>query len=117
MDSWSDSMIWAMDVQHQPLQKFSTGQVCFSKCTLTKYIHFFLGPPPDTCLPDSCSQGELVYIGDLERGFGLATQEPWIQFTSIRENILFGKEYDARFYQEVVEACALSDDLNVRALQ
>ncbi|KAF7254110.1 Multidrug resistance-associated protein 7 [Varanus komodoensis] len=59
------------------------------------------------------SHGEHVYICDLEKGFGLATQEPWIQFTSIRENILFGKKYDARFYQDVIEACALSDDLNI----
>ncbi|XP_063161458.1 ATP-binding cassette sub-family C member 10 isoform X2 [Candoia aspera] len=59
------------------------------------------------------SQGEQVYIWDLEKGFGLAAQEPWIQFTSIRENILFGKEYDARFYQEVIDACALSEDLNI----
>lgn len=65
---------------------------------------------------DACSLGEQMYIWDLEKGFGLATQEPWIQFTSIRENILFGKEYDARFYKEVIEACALSDDLNVSIL-
>lgn len=65
---------------------------------------------------DAYSRGEQVYVWDLEKGFGLATQEPWIQFTSIRENILFGKEYDARFYQEVIEACALSDDLNVSVL-
>ncbi|XP_039245421.1 multidrug resistance-associated protein 7 isoform X3 [Pipra filicauda] len=58
-------------------------------------------------------QGGRVYICDLEQGFGLATQEPWIQFTTIRENILFGREYDARLYEEVVEACALSEDLNI----
>ncbi|NXN15001.1 MRP7 protein, partial [Indicator maculatus] len=58
-------------------------------------------------------QGGRVYICDLERGFGLATQEPWIQSTTVRENILFGREYDARLYKEVVEACALSDDLNI----
>ncbi|KAM8809111.1 ATP-binding cassette sub-family C member 10 [Eudromia elegans] len=58
-------------------------------------------------------QGGQVYVCDLEQGFGLATQEPWIQFTSVRENILFGKEYDARLYEKVVEACALSEDLNV----
>ncbi|NXA51711.1 MRP7 protein, partial [Nothocercus julius] len=58
-------------------------------------------------------QGGQVYICDLEQGFGLATQEPWIQFTSVRENILFGKEYDARLYEKVVEACALSEDLNI----
>ncbi|KAM6461779.1 ATP-binding cassette sub-family C member 10 isoform 2-T3 [Liasis olivaceus] len=59
------------------------------------------------------SQGDQVYVWDLEKGFGLAAQEPWIQFTSIRENILFGKEYDAQFYQEVIDSCALSDDLNI----
>ncbi|XP_027537873.1 multidrug resistance-associated protein 7 isoform X2 [Neopelma chrysocephalum] len=61
-------------------------------------------------------QGGRVYICDLEQGFGLATQEPWIQFTTIRENILFGREYDARLYEEVVEACALSEDLNEKEL-
>ncbi|NWS95557.1 MRP7 protein, partial [Mionectes macconnelli] len=58
-------------------------------------------------------QGGRVYVCDLEEGFGLATQEPWIQFTTVRENILFGQEYDARLYEEVVEACALSEDLNI----
>ncbi|NWW00316.1 MRP7 protein, partial [Machaerirhynchus nigripectus] len=58
-------------------------------------------------------QGGRVYVCDLEQGFGLATQEPWIQFASVRENILFGREYDARLYEEVLEACALSEDLNI----
>ncbi|XP_074899136.1 ATP-binding cassette sub-family C member 10 isoform X2 [Buteo buteo] len=58
-------------------------------------------------------QGGQVYVCDLEQGFGLATQEPWIQFTTVRENILFGRAYDARLYEEVVEACALSKDLNI----
>ncbi|NXP50331.1 MRP7 protein, partial [Heliornis fulica] len=58
-------------------------------------------------------QGGRVYVCDLEQGFGLATQEPWIQFTTVRENILFGREYDARLYEEVVEACALREDLNI----
>lgn len=58
-----------------------------------------------------------MYVWNLEQGFGLATQEPWIQFCTVRENILFGKEYNARHYQEVLEACALSDDLNVSALE
>ncbi|NXK85455.1 MRP7 protein, partial [Formicarius rufipectus] len=58
-------------------------------------------------------QGGRVYVCDLEQGFGLATQEPWIQFTTVRENILFGREYDARLYEKVVEACALSEDLNI----
>ncbi|NXQ47309.1 MRP7 protein, partial [Catharus fuscescens] len=58
-------------------------------------------------------QGGQVCVCDLEQGFGLATQEPWIQFTTVRENILFGREYDARLYEEVLEACALSEDLKI----
>lgn len=58
--------------------------------------------------------GGLVYVADGENGLALAAQEPWIQHASVRDNILFGKSYDAAFYRAVVEACALADDLAVR---
>ncbi|XP_058410287.1 ATP-binding cassette sub-family C member 10 isoform X3 [Diceros bicornis minor] len=54
-----------------------------------------------------------VAVWGLSKGFGLATQEPWIQFATIRDNILFGKTFDAQLYQEVLEACALNDDLSI----
>lgn len=54
-----------------------------------------------------------VAVSDLSKGFGLATQEPWIQCATIRDNILFGKAFDAQLYREVLEACALIDDLSV----
>ncbi|XP_077460374.1 ATP-binding cassette sub-family C member 10 isoform X2 [Stigmatopora argus] len=55
----------------------------------------------------------VVYVADREHGLALATQEPWIQHASVRDNILFGKHYDASFYRAVVEACALTDDLSI----
>ncbi|XP_072104805.1 ATP-binding cassette sub-family C member 10 isoform X2 [Mobula birostris] len=57
-------------------------------------------------------EGE-VYISTQVEGFGLAAQEAWIQFATIRENILFGNQFDGKRYQEVVEACALLEDLKV----
>ncbi|XP_052048462.1 ATP-binding cassette sub-family C member 10 [Apodemus sylvaticus] len=54
-----------------------------------------------------------VAVSDLSKGFGLATQEPWIQCATIRDNILFGKTFDAQLYREVLEACALNDDLSI----
>uniref|UniRef100_A0A8C0WR33 ATP-binding cassette sub-family C member 10 n=1 Tax=Castor canadensis TaxID=51338 RepID=A0A8C0WR33_CASCN len=54
-----------------------------------------------------------VGVWGLSKGFGLATQEPWIQFATIRDNILFGKTFDAQLYGEVLEACALNDDLSI----
>ncbi|KAG8512068.1 Multidrug resistance-associated protein 7 [Galemys pyrenaicus] len=54
-----------------------------------------------------------VAVHGLSKGFGLATQEPWIQFATIRDNILFGKTFDAQLYKEVLEACALNDDLSI----
>ncbi|XP_077379727.1 ATP-binding cassette sub-family C member 10 isoform X2 [Festucalex cinctus] len=53
----------------------------------------------------------VVYVSDRERGLGLVAQEPWIQHASVRDNILFGKSFDATFYRAVVEACALADDI------
>ena len=37
-------------------------------------------------------------------------QNAWIQSGSIRDNILFGKKYNSKWYQKVVEACALEKD-------
>jgi ABC-type multidrug transport system fused ATPase/permease subunit len=39
-------------------------------------------------------------------------QHAWIQNASIRDNILFGKPYDAQLYSDVVKACALLPDFD-----
>ena len=38
-------------------------------------------------------------------------QQAWIQNCTLRDNILFGKDYDEKLYKEVIEACALTPDL------
>eukprot|EP00656_Telonema_subtile_P007441 TRINITY_DN13499_c0_g1_i1.p1 TRINITY_DN13499_c0_g1~~TRINITY_DN13499_c0_g1_i1.p1 ORF type:complete len:1204 (+),score=301.64 TRINITY_DN13499_c0_g1_i1:298-3909(+) len=38
-------------------------------------------------------------------------QQPWIQNCSLRDNILFGREFDEQRFQKVLEACALIDDI------
>lgn len=40
-------------------------------------------------------------------------QYAWIQNASVRNNILFGKEYDEDWYDAVVDACALTPDLEM----
>uniref|UniRef100_A0AAY4DHX2 ATP-binding cassette sub-family C member 10 n=1 Tax=Denticeps clupeoides TaxID=299321 RepID=A0AAY4DHX2_9TELE len=57
--------------------------------------------------------GGSLYVQGRAGGFGLAAQEPWLQHGTVRDNILFGREFDQNFYQSVIEACALSDDLNI----
>ncbi|KAM3930652.1 ATP-binding cassette sub-family C member 10 isoform 2-T3 [Leptodactylus fuscus] len=54
-----------------------------------------------------------LFVAHQEFGFGFVAQESWIQFATIRENILFGKEYEERLYKEVLEACALTQDLSI----
>lgn len=60
--------------------------------------------------------------GDMRRTAGSVTmgasrafcpQYAWIQNTTVRENILFGKEYHRKWYDEVVDACALRADLDM----
>ena len=60
--------------------------------------------------------------GDMRRISGSVTmgasrafcpQYAWIQNTTVRENILFGKDYNRRWYDEVVDACALRADLDM----
>ncbi|KAG6828729.1 hypothetical protein H0H92_006917 [Tricholoma furcatifolium] len=61
-------------------------------------------------------------IGDMTRREGkvilsgsvaYAPQNPWILSATVRENILFSHEYDETFYNLVIEACALGQDLSL----
>ncbi|ROW05942.1 hypothetical protein VPNG_08472 [Cytospora leucostoma] len=40
-------------------------------------------------------------------------QYAWIQNTTVKENILFGKEMDRSWYKKVIKACALQQDLEM----
>ena len=46
-------------------------------------------------------------------GFGYAAQEPWVQNGSVRDNIVFGRPFDAARYHRVLFACALLPDLDL----
>ena len=54
-----------------------------------------------------------ISVNNLLGGFGLTTQESWIQHATLRDNVLFGEEFDADKYEEVLKACALLDDIKV----
>ncbi|KAF9578851.1 hypothetical protein BGW38_005154, partial [Lunasporangiospora selenospora] len=53
--------------------------------------------------------------GASDRGSGIAyvAQTAWLQNTSIRNNILFGREFDQARYDAVVEGCALITDFEI----
>ena len=44
---------------------------------------------------------------------GYVPQQPWIQNKSLRDNILFRRQHDDFYYDKVIEACALQEDLNI----
>ncbi|EPX71531.1 glutathione S-conjugate-exporting ATPase Abc2 [Schizosaccharomyces octosporus yFS286] len=44
-----------------------------------------------------------------------AAQQPWILNATIQENILFGLEFDADFYEKTVHACCLVRDFEIFA--
>ncbi|XP_068702097.1 ATP-binding cassette sub-family C member 4-like isoform X3 [Montipora foliosa] len=60
--------------------------------------------------------GELqIYSGErkVSGTIGYACQQPWIFSGTVKENILFGKEFVKERYLKVLEACALQRDLEV----
>lgn len=52
------------------------------------------------------ASGNVVINGKLS----YSSQEPWVFASSVRQNILFGLEYDKQRYQRVIKACALEKD-------
>lgn len=50
------------------------------------------------------------YIG-VNGQMAVVSQQPWIQNSTLRENVKFGKRFDRKFYDKIMEACALVRDL------
>ncbi|KAF9360285.1 hypothetical protein BGX26_009968 [Mortierella sp. AD094] len=50
---------------------------------------------------------------DVGSGIAYVAQTAWLQNTSIRNNILFGREFDQERYDAVVEGCALVTDFDI----
>merc|ERR1712032_1743779 len=60
--------------------------------------------------------GELTKVegsSRVEGSISYVAQQAWIQNMTVRENILFGSEFNAAKYEAVVEACALAADLKI----
>lgn len=49
----------------------------------------------------------------LSESMALVQQTPWILNKSIRENILFGNEYDEDKYNETLKICQLRRDMEI----
>ncbi|GAB1603326.1 resistance-associated 1-like isoform X1, partial [Argonauta hians] len=48
---------------------------------------------------------------EIQGSVAFVPQEAWIQNNSLKNNILFGKEFDLCRYEKVIEACALLPDI------
>ncbi|XP_052831215.1 multidrug resistance-associated protein 1 [Octopus bimaculoides] len=48
---------------------------------------------------------------EIQGSVAFVPQEAWIQNDTLKNNILFGKEYDQPLYDRVIEACALLADI------
>lgn len=44
---------------------------------------------------------------------GYVAQQAWIQNASVRDNILFGSDFQDRKYKKIIEACALQSDIDM----
>ncbi|KAL6600247.1 hypothetical protein LY90DRAFT_660286 [Neocallimastix californiae] len=54
-------------------------------------------------------EGTIVHGGS----FSYCSQQAWIQNATVRDNILFGKEYHEEYYKKVIDICALTHDLEI----
>jgi len=54
-------------------------------------------------------EGKIIHGGTIS----YCSQQAWIQNATVRDNILFGKEYDEELYRKVIEYCSLTHDLEI----
>ncbi|XP_035433428.2 uncharacterized protein LOC118264894 isoform X1 [Spodoptera frugiperda] len=79
-----------------------TGAVGSGKTSL---LHAIIG--------DMIKKSGYLQIPENLTSFGYVSQKPWLIRGTIRDNILFGKPYEEAKFRNVVDACALTEDLNI----
>uniref|UniRef100_A0A8C7S1I0 Si:ch211-221f10.2 n=1 Tax=Oncorhynchus mykiss TaxID=8022 RepID=A0A8C7S1I0_ONCMY len=103
--------------QESPQSTISSTQSSIIRPPLHKTLHRIdLSALPLVCFNMSLISGvqQMTLLeGNVAAGGGFAyvAQQAWILNDSLRENILFGKEYDEDKYNAVVSACCLIPDL------
>lgn len=58
--------------------------------------------------------GEMENLSGTINVYGTTAYAPqlaWVQNATLRDNILFGKQYVEEFYNQVIEVCALKTDI------
>lgn len=56
-------------------------------------------------------QGEICL--PRHQGVAYVSQTPWLQNATVRDNVLFGSEYNKERYDAVLDACALTADIQM----
>ncbi len=69
-------------------------------CGKSSFFHQIIGEIPLTS-GQIAQQGRIAYV----------CQTPWVFSGTIRENILFGKQYKYEPFQRAIEVCSLTEDL------
>ena len=69
-------------------------------CGKTSLFHKIIGEMPP-------ASGRIAHQGRI----AYACQTPWVFSGTIRQNILFGKEYNHDAYERAIEICSLTEDL------
>ena len=69
-------------------------------CGKSSLFHSIIGEIPSD-LGQIAHQGRIAYV----------SQTPWLFSGTIRENILFGKEYISKAFQKAIEVCSMKEDL------
>ncbi|KAJ2802117.1 Canalicular multispecific organic anion transporter 1 [Coemansia guatemalensis] len=70
------------------------------------------GSGKSSLLLSICSELEMVSgEGKLSGSIGYLEQSPWIMNDTLRANIVFGREFDSEYFDKVLFACALSEDI------
>ncbi|RDW69893.1 hypothetical protein BP5796_08290 [Coleophoma crateriformis] len=76
---------------------------------LSGYIQVPRAPPADQRFDNKATAADWI----IPTAMAFISQTPWIENATIKDNILFGLPFDPVRYEKVVQACALSQDLEI----